>query len=123
MQAAEALIPITMFVCGFAMVFGIVYLKTRENLAMVEKGLNPKDKVNRPAPFRSLRTGLFLTGSGLGLFIAYMIEMFVLRPSTYYYGHVPFLFISLVGVGGGIGLIISYVMEKKHWLDKEGTNE
>ena len=28
----------------FAMVFGIVYLKTRENLSMLEKGLNPKQQ-------------------------------------------------------------------------------
>ena len=41
MQAAEALVPITMFAGGFAMVFGIVYLRTRQNLAMIEKGMNP----------------------------------------------------------------------------------
>ena len=39
----EFLIPIVMFAGGFAMVFGIVYLKTRQNLAMIEKGMNPKE--------------------------------------------------------------------------------
>ncbi len=116
----EFLIPIVMFAGGFAMVFGIVYLKTKENLAMVEKGMNPKDKLNRPAPFRSLRTGLFLTGSGLGLLIAYLVQTVLMKNA--FYDHTPFLYFSLIGIGGGTGLIISYVMEKKHWLDKERSD-
>ena len=47
MEGGEALIPITMFAGGFAMVFGIVYLKTRQNLAMIEKGMNPKRSEER----------------------------------------------------------------------------
>jgi hypothetical protein len=43
MQGAEIMVPITIFTGSFAMVFGIVYLKTRENLAMVEKGMNPRE--------------------------------------------------------------------------------
>ena len=58
MDGAQILVPITIFAGGFAMIFGIVYLKTRENLAMLDKGLNPKEYNNRPAPYRSLKTGL-----------------------------------------------------------------
>lgn len=42
MQTAEVLIPILVPLGAFAMVFGIVYLKSRENMAMIERGLNPK---------------------------------------------------------------------------------
>ena len=55
MQGPEILIPLTIFGGGFAMIFGIAYLKTRENLAMVEKGMNPKQQFSRPAPFKSLK--------------------------------------------------------------------
>ena len=55
MDGGEALIPITMFAGGFAMVFGIYYLKTRQNLAMIEKGMNPKEFANRPAPYKNLK--------------------------------------------------------------------
>ena len=51
MSGEEVLVPITMFAGAFAMTFGIIYLKTRENLAMVEKGMNPKERINRPAPY------------------------------------------------------------------------
>ena len=39
MQASEALIFIVMFTGLFACVFGIYYLNTRQNLAMIEKGI------------------------------------------------------------------------------------
>jgi hypothetical protein len=121
MDGGEALIPITMFAGGFAMIFGIYYLKTKENLAMVEKGMNPKDKINRPAPFRTLKVGLLLLGSGIGLFAAYMIDQFALGGGGRYSHHdnVPALYFSLIGIGGGLGLVISYLIEKKYWYDKK----
>jgi hypothetical protein len=121
MSGGEALVPITMFASGFAMLFGIYYLKTRQNLAMIEKGMNPKEFANRPAPFKSLKTGLFLFGAGLGLFFAYLIDVFTIQSNARFYNSntTPFLYFSLIGVGGGLGLIISYFIEKKHWLDKE----
>ena len=117
MQGAEVLVPITIFAGGFAMIFGIVYLKTRENLAMVEKGMNPKQRYNSPAPFKSLKLGLLLLGAGLGLLTAYLIDSLALRSadSFRYHGNVPFLYFSLIAVGGGLGLIASYMTEKKEY--------
>ena len=115
MQGPEILIPITIFAGGFAMIFGIVYLKTRENLAMVEKGMNPKDKMHRPAPYRSLKTGLLLLGAGLGLLAAYIIDISIRRSN---FDHHPPLYFALIAIGGGIGLIASYSIEKKHLLDR-----
>jgi len=119
MHGAEVLIPIIMFAGGFAMIFGIVYLKTKENLAMVEKGMNPKEKLNRPAPFRSLKWGLLLLGAGLGLLIAFFVDMnlpYRIEPAGIYF--------ALIAMGGGLGLIGSYFVEKKHWYDKSnGSGE
>ena len=118
MQGAEVLIPITIFAGGFAMIFGIVYLKTRENLAMVEKGMNPKQRYNSPAPFKSLKLGLLLLGAGLGLLTAYLIDTAILRSGTdpfHYQRNIPFLYFSLIAVGGGLGLIGSYITEKKEY--------
>ncbi|TMI62672.1 MAG: hypothetical protein E6H07_14765 [Bacteroidetes bacterium] len=127
MDGGEALIPITMFAGGFAMIFGIYYLKTKENLAMVEKGMNPKDKINRPAPFRTLKVGLLLLGAGIGLFTAYMIDTFAIGGGGgggryYHHENVPALYFSLIGIGGGLGLVISYLIEKKYWYDKNGND-
>ena len=92
------------------MIFGIIYLKTRENMAMIEKGMNPKQYANRPAPYRSLKMGLLLMGAGLGLFIAYLVDynMRSNEPEAIYF--------SLIAIGGGVGLVGSYLIEKKEWL-------
>lgn len=127
MHNEEILIPLTIFAGGFAMVFGIVYLRTKQNMAMIEKGMNPKnrDVRHRPTPYLNLKWGLLLVGSGLGLFLAYMLDNFVL----YKVGHtgnefndndanIPIYF-ALIAIGGGLGLITSYRIEKKELLDKE----
>jgi hypothetical protein len=116
MQGPEVLIPLIAVSGSFALIFGIVYLKTKENLSMVEKGMNPKDKMHRPAPFRSLKLGLLLVGAGLGLLAAYIIEMNI-RTSEHD-EHSP-LYFALIAIGGGLGLIASYSIEKKHLLDKK----
>jgi len=114
MDAGEALIPITMFAGGFAMIFGIVYLKTRQNMAMIEKGMNPKEFANRPAPYKNLKWALLLIGAGIGLFAAYLLDNYVLANYRNDGRNVPIYF-SLIAIGGGLGLFGSYRIEKKWW--------
>lgn len=121
MQAGEALIPITMFAGGFAMIFGIYYLKTRQNMAMIDKGMNPREFANRPAPYKNLKWALLLIGAGLGLFSAYLLDNYVLVPNDpFRHGgqNVPIYF-SLIAIGGGLGLFGSYRMEKKWWEENK----
>ncbi|MGE5521172.1 MAG: DUF6249 domain-containing protein [Candidatus Dadabacteria bacterium] len=116
MRGVEMLVPILVPLGAFAMVFGIIYLRTRENMAMIEKGMNPKQWANLPAPFRSLKTGLLFLGAGLGLLIAYFISInMVNRHGT------EAIYFGLIAIGGGLGLISSYAMEKKEW-NKRDTN-
>jgi hypothetical protein len=114
MNGEQFLVPIVISTGTFAMVFGIVYLKTRQNLAMIEKGMNPREFANRPAPYKNLKWGLLLVGSGLGLFLAYMLDRYVIRDLDN-----PAIYFALIGIGGGLGLISSYRIEKKEVLDKE----
>ena len=117
MHGGEVLIPIIIFAGGFAMIFGIVYLKTRQNMAMIEKGMNPKEFANRPAPYRNLKNGLLFLGAGIGLLVAFLLDAYVLKPSI----EPVALYFALVGIGGGIGLVASYQIEKKELLDKEAN--
>ena len=123
MNGAEAIVPVTMFAGGFAMVFGIYYLRTRQNLAMIEKGMNPKEFANRPAPYKNLKWALLLIGAGAGLFLAYVLDNYVLSNSAdiarnHDGKNVPIYF-SLIAIGGGLGLFGSYKMEKKWWDDNK----
>ena len=131
MSGPEVLVPVTMFAGGFAMVFGIVYLKTRQNMAMIEKGMNPKEFANRPAPYKNLKWALLFVGAGLGLLLAYFLDIYAL-PHTYFretigvntYSHriddsSPAIYFALIAIGAGLGLFGSYKMEKKWWDDNK----
>ncbi len=117
MPATVSLFLIVMFAGFFAMVFGIVYLATRQNLAMIEKGMNPKEKVRRSAP-RYLKWGLLLIGAGAGLLLAFLVDTLMIprevEPVAVYF--------SLIAIGGGLGLVASYRIDKKE-LAKENYNE
>jgi hypothetical protein len=117
MHNEGVLVPIVLFITlfggGFAMILGIVYLTKRENLAMIEKGMNPKEFANRPAPYKNLKWGLLLIGAGIGLTLAYMTTQYILHDYEN-----PALWIALTAVGGGVGLVGSYKIEKKELLDK-----
>ena len=117
----EFLIPIFVCLGFFAMVFGVVYMNKKENLAMIEKGLNPKEWANRPAPYKNLKWGLLLVGAGIGLFLAYILSEYVLATSDKfgrYNDDNPAIYFSLIAIGGGLGLISSYRIEKKELLDR-----
>jgi hypothetical protein len=101
-------------------------MRSRENLAMIEKGMDPKIKPlkPRPAPFLNLKWGLLLVGAGVGLFLAYLLDNTLL----YHIGHDHdevnganvSIYFAMIAIGGGLGLISSYRIEKKELLDKEG---
>ncbi len=111
----EFLVAIMVPLGAMAMLFGLFYLRNRENMSMIEKGMNPKEFANRPAPYRNLKWGLLLVGAGLGLFLAYIMHNYVLHIDD----DNPVMYFSLLGICGGLGLITSYWIEKKQTLDKE----
>ena len=98
----------------FMLVFGLRYIINKENMAMIEKGLNPKEFANRPAPYKNLKWALLLMGAGIGLFLAYLLDNFVL-PNRHYGGDNAPIYFALIAIGAGAGLFGSYRMEKKWW--------
>lgn len=113
----EILIPILVPLGFFALIFGIVYMNKKENLAMIEKGMNPKLGATRgPEPFKNLKWGLLLVGAGVGLFMAYLFDQYLSRNAEN-----EALYFALIAIGGGIGLIISYKMEMKELKERNSS--
>jgi uncharacterized protein DUF6249 len=120
-EVIAVFIPILVSLGAFAMIFGIRYLQNKENITMIEKGMNPKLIEKRPTPYRNLKWGLLLLGAGVGLFLAYLLDNFV-----FYRIHSGFdkdanvaIYFALIAIGGGVGLITSYRIEKRELLDKQ----
>lgn len=116
----EILIPISMFM----LIFGIVYLylstRNRERLALIEKGVEAsifmrgRDSSGN-SPFWKifiLNISLLLMGIGTGVFIALLLTTFTKLNSDGVYPACIFLM-------AGVGLFVGYNMTKK--LDKAPT--
>ena len=104
----------------FAMIFGIVYLYNKQKMAMIERGMDPRSYRSQPAPFRYLKWACLLMGAGLGLFLANILDRTIMAPPVQdFENHNPAIYFSLIAVFGGLGLFISYLIEKKETVDKE----
>lgn len=124
MHGTEMLVAILIPLGFFTMVFGIVYMFKRENLAMIEKGMNPKNQPDRPVPYKNLKWGLLLVGSGLGLLIAFLLDQYILPENrSYHDDSIAFIYFALLAIGGGLGLIRSYSVEKAELLNKHNKTE
>jgi len=100
----------------FAMIFAVVYLYKRERMAMIERGMDPRSYKPQSAPYQNLKWGLLLIGSGIGLFLAFILDHSVFQSMD---DDVFFLYLSLIAIFGGAGLFLSYKIEKKEVLDRE----
>jgi len=113
------MIPILAILGAFALTFGIVYMKRRERMAMIERGMDPrlyeemKTAKRAPAPYATLKWGLLLTGAGLGLLLAVILVTTCL--SNMDDDARPAVFFSLIAIFGGLGLITSFLVEKKSY--------
>lgn len=107
---------ITISVSFFAMIFGVFYLYKREKMAMIERGMDPRSYKPQSAPYQNLKWGLLLVGSGVGLFLAFLLDHMAFR---YMGDDIFFLYLSLIAIFGGCGLFLSYRIEKKEVLDKD----
>ncbi len=111
------MIPILISLGLFALIFGIVYLRSREKMAMIERGMNPGIDVIKPVNRNYVLTwACLLIGSGLGLFIAYILDSTL--PWVNEREGSPAIYFSLIAVFGGLGLFISYLIEKKEAKDE-----
>jgi len=111
--ALGVLIPILVPIAMFAMVFGIVYLRNRERMAMIERGMDPRlDSEKKPGTRNYVLTwSLLLIGAGVGLFLAiYLQYKIAVNPGD---SDNPAIYFALIAIFGGLGLFISYLIEKK----------
>ncbi|MBE9584508.1 hypothetical protein IM792_08625 [Mucilaginibacter sp. JRF] len=116
---AGILVPILVPLGLFALIFGIIYIRNRERMAMIERGMNPHIKP-QSAPYQTLKWGLLFIGAGFGLFLANVLTR-VLERTALAGGEDEnvAIYFGLIFFFGGLGLFQSYRIEKKEVLDKE----
>lgn len=102
------LIPIFTSLGFFLLVFGIVYLRNKEKMAMIERGMDPRVQVdNAGSRNYILTTGMLMIGCGIGLFLAYILEWSLMLNDS------EAIYFAMIAFFGGLGLLAAYVIEKK----------
>ena len=88
---------------------------------MIERGIDPGIHKATPKPFLSLKFGLLLVGLGIGLLVALFVVRAMFGNNVMDHGNedqAVAVYFGCLGVFGGLGLIVSYAIEKK-WLDEQ----
>lgn len=103
----EILVPIASFALVFAIIFIVITARNRERMAMIEKGVDPKDFMSgKPSIYGIIKWALLLLGIGLGLFLGSLLETYTRLPEEAAYFACALFF-------GGAGLAIAFLIAKK----------
>ena len=111
MSGEEIFIPIALF----ALIFGCVYIgvmsRHRQRMAMIEKGMDPGNLNMKEVPFRNLRNGMLMMGIGLGLFLGYIMDTYMIGygPDGEV-GDTPLPYFIMVLLCGGLSLVLHHVI-------------
>jgi len=106
-MAEDILIPLVVFAAIFGVVYVIVSARNRERMAMIEKGVSPKDFMTerRPNSYGIVKWALLLAGIGFGLFIGSLLETYTsIQEEPAYFASALFF--------GGAGLFIAFLIAK-----------
>lgn len=105
-------IPIIVSLGAFMMIWGIRYLENRENMALIERGMEPVNRRRTADPSRTLRNSLMFIGAGLGLFLAILLTRtaFAGLPESEQTG----VYFALIAIFGGLGMLGAYLYERKN---------
>jgi len=99
-------------IAAIAAIFTILYVllmtRHRERMSLMERGLSPASFNNKNAvQSATLRFGLMLIGISIGILLGNFIAAHVDVPRQG-------AFIAMMSLFGGLGLVISYLIEKRH---------
>jgi hypothetical protein len=106
----DILVPIFAMLTTFGSAFGIcyVYFSTRhkERMALIDHGADPSIFKTESNPMKVLKWGLFFAGIGCGLLAGnWFWAALHMEPAV--------AFISMIFAGGGLGLMIFYLIQYK----------
>ena len=106
MPVTVMMIPIVAIISFLLLVVIIRKFTNDERMALIEKGGDANIFNRKTNAYPNLRYGLLLVGAGLGLFIGGLLANARLIEEEAAYFSMLFLF-------GGLGLFLSYFLEKK----------
>jgi F0F1-type ATP synthase assembly protein I len=98
-------IPVSMFLMIFAIVYVYFTTRNKERMALIEKGADPKLFKSEPkvSNYSSFKWGLFMVGVAIGVFLGVLFDEYTKLDEG------P-MYISMILICGGIALILAYIL-------------
>lgn len=98
------LIPIGFFLATFAILYVYWTTRTKERLALIEKGMDAGIFKGECSLYALVKWGIFLIALGLGVVAGSLLAMVVEDVVAYF---------TAILVCGGVGLILAYLITSK----------
>ncbi|MCB0844150.1 MAG: hypothetical protein KDE26_12925 [Bacteroidetes bacterium] len=101
-----------MFLTTVILIVSLTYIlsaqRNKEILALLEKGLDPKDYMTKTVYINTKKTGMFLIGIGLGFLVATLVDEYILTSIDN-----PGIYPAFIFPCAGMGLILYHKFFKK----------
>jgi hypothetical protein len=121
------MIPVVAIVGGLSLALALAYMRNKERMEMISRGMDVskfdvKFDMGGRRRRSPLRSGLVVLGAGLGLLSAYVLCNTVIVDKYPGENHTVIYF-GFVATFIGLGLILSYMLEKKEPINNEEANK
>ena len=105
---AVALLLLVCVILIVSLTYIIVTTRHKEKMALLEKGLDPKEHMDQKFNANTLRAGMLLFGVGIGFLAALIIDEYLLASIDN-----PAIYAGTILLSGGISLIFFYAFFHK----------
>lgn len=101
----EIVIPVSMFLMIFAIMYVYYTTRNKERMALIEKGADPKLFKSEPRTlnYANFKWGLFMIGVAFGIIFGVLFDEYTRLPE-------PPMYISMILICGGLALIVAYLL-------------
>ena len=97
-------VPLAFFLATFAILYVYWTTRTKERLALIEKGLDVSIFKSECKKHNLLKWGIFLISLGFGVLAAYALSQVINEVAAYF---------AMILLLGGIGLIVANLITSK----------
>jgi hypothetical protein len=97
-------VPIGFFLAIFAILYVYWTTRTKERLALIEKGADASIFKTEPSKYALLKWGIFLIGLSVGVITGFALSNVVNEVVAFF---------TMIFFFGGIGLIVAYFVTSK----------
>ncbi|MDD4108282.1 MAG: hypothetical protein PHH93_06155 [Prolixibacteraceae bacterium] len=110
----DILVPIAFFLTIFAIVYVYWTTRTKERLALIEKGADASLFKNKASKYSSIKWGIFLIGVAIGVISGYALSTVIKEEEVAYF--------SMIFLFGGTGLIAAHIISARLSKNQQADN-